>query len=201
MLDTLEVVDGRPFTAIENTAHDLAIVSAMVGDVRHVLDDIDHGRRTVAAFEKLVWRVKGLTHRLLITDEDRLRAHPRLCVVGFFGERHTELDPSPLEEANTAIVSQFVDYPGILSYGSIEVGDGRWANLVLHDDPSDREYWRRNACHSEAVRELSPVHYKHVRIHNARLSGPLSEDPSLVELRTKYFDYTGPKTWRAERLM
>lgn len=199
MLDPLEVVEGRPFTAIEHSARDLEIMTAMLADVLEVLEDIDRGRRVVAPYQKLVWKVDGLTHRLLLTDEERLRAHPGPCVVGFFGERHIELDPSPLEEANTAIVADFADYPGILSYGSIEVGDGRWANLVLHDDPVDREYWRRNPRHAEAVRVLSPVHYKHVRIHNARLSGPVSENPSVIALRTKYFDYTEAEVWRAER--
>lgn len=199
LLGSAEVLPQRPFTAREHTARDLGVVAAMLADVIEVLDDIDRGHRVVAPFQKLVWRVDGLTHRVLITDEDRLRSHPGLCVVGFFGERHLELDPSPLEDANTEIVADFVDYPGILAYGSIEVGGGRWANLVLHDDPSDRDHWRGNPRHARAVRVLSPMHYKNVRIHNARLSGPLSNHPSLIDVRTKYFDYSGPEIWRAER--
>lgn len=200
VLGPLEEVPERPFTAVDRIADDLQTLQVMLGDVRSVLADVDAGRRTLVAFQKLVWREKDLTHRLLICNESRLRSHPRLCVVGFFGERHPELDPMALEDANSDIVAGFADYPGILSYSSVELGgDGRWANMVLHDHPSDREYWRRNQRHVEAVKALSPVHYRNVRIHNAELTSPLAGSPTIVIQRTKYFDYSGGSAWRAER--
>ena len=81
----------------------------------------------------------------------------------------------------------------------MELAKGRWANLVLHDDPIDREYWRGSQLHAEAVRLLSPVHYKNVRIHNAELTDALTEDPKLTLERTKYYDFDGGVEWRAER--
>ncbi len=119
--------------------------------------------------------------------------------MGFFGERVTDVDPAPLEEANTEIVAEFTKYPGILSYSSVELPDGKWANLVLHDDPVDREYWRRSELHAEAVRVLSPVHYRNVRIHNAELTDALTDSPNFILERTKYYDFEGGVEWRAQR--
>lgn len=194
-----EDVAGRAFTAVDLLDRDRAILADILADVIGILADVDAGKRQITPYQPIVWRAKRRTRRTLICDEARLRAHPRLCVVGFFGERNPDLDADPLEEANTAIVAAFPEHRGILSYSSIELGVGRWANLVLHEDPADREHWRQNRLHADAVRVLSPVHYENVRIHNAELSGPILESPGIVLLRTKYFDYSGPTLWRAER--
>jgi len=145
--------------------------------------------------------VGGLTHRLLICNFERLRFHPGLCVVGFFAERRTDVDIWPLEEANSEIVSEFAGYPGILSYSSVELPDGHWANMVLHDDPVDTQFWRQSKLHTQAVEMLSPRHYFNVRIHNGRLTAGVFGRPSIVINKTKYFDYTGPSEWRAERVI
>lgn len=199
LLGPNEDAPGRPFTSVAQIERDRSILRVMLSDLTGVLAEIDAGVRRAAPYKKLAWKVRGRTHRLLICDEVSLRAHPGLCVVGFFGERHTDLDPKILEKANKAIVALFVDHPGILSYSSMELGKGRWANMVLHQDPTDREYWRQNALHTEAVNVLSPVHYLNVRIYNAELGDYISGSPTIRLLCTKYYDYTGPAPWRAER--
>lgn len=198
-LGPTEEAPGRPFTAVDLTDRDVSILHQMLADLRGVLREVDSGTREIDPYQKLAWQVDGLTHRLLICNEDRLRDRDETCLVGFFGERHRHLDPAPLEEANTAIVSEFTKYPGILSYSSIELPEGHWANLVLHDDPIDREYWRRSELHAEAVRLLSPIHYRNVRIHNGRMTDGLTDEPNLVIERTKYYDYEGGSEWRAQR--
>lgn len=197
-----EEIAERPFTAVAYIAADSAVLSGMVSDVRRVLHEIDVGRRKpLKPYRKMAWRQRGRSRRLLVSDEARLRSHPAPNLVGFFGERDIGLDITPLEEANTAIVASFADHPGILSYGSVEVGEGHWANLVLHEFPEDRELWRQNLLHAEVVKVLSPVHYQNVRIYNGVLSGPLGSAPTVILHRTKYYDYTGPSPWRAERVV
>ena len=190
---------GRPFTAVDLVERDAATLLELLADVRSVLREAKEGNRAIEPFQRLAWNVDGLAHRLIICDEPRLRFREKTCAVGFFGERRTDVDPGPLEAANSAIVAEFTHYPGILSYSSVELARGRWANLVLHDDPIDREYWRGSELHAEAVRFLSPVHYKNVRIHNAELTDGLTDDPKLVLERTKYYDFEGGVEWRAER--
>lgn len=198
-LGPTEEAPGRPFTAVDLIERDVSVLMTLIADVRGVLQEVDAGNRSIEPYEKMAWKVDGLTHRLLICDEYRLRHREETCVVGFFGERRTELDPQPLEEANTAVVAEFTKYPGILSYSSMELPGERWANLVLHDDPIDREYWRKSETHAQAVKRLSPIHYRNVRIHNARLTDALTESPSLAVERTKYYDFEGESEWRAVR--
>ena len=190
---------GRPFTAVDLIERDASTLLELLADVRSVLHEAKEGRRTIEPYQRLAWNVDGLAHRLIICNEQKLRFREKTCAVGFFGERRTDIDSAPLEEANTAIVAEFTHYPGILSYSSVELAKGRWANLVLHDDPIDREYWRGSQLHAEAVRLLSPVHYRNVRIHNAELTDALTEDPKLTLERTKYYDFDGGVEWRAER--
>lgn len=198
-LGPTEEAPGRPFTSVDLIPRDRDTLFQLLADVRGVLREVDAGIRVLEPYQKLAWKVDDLTHRLIICNEDRLRHRDRTCVVGFFGERRLKQDPTPLEEANSAIVGEFTRYPGILSYGSVELDKGRWANLVLHDDPVDREYWRQSELHAEAVRLLSPIHYRNVRIHNAELTDGLTDDPKLVLERTKYYDFEGGTEWRAER--
>ena len=199
VLGPSEPVPERPFTAIDLIDRDRAILHELLADVCRLVADSVAGIRTIVPYDAMEWRVDGRAHRHIICLEDRLRSHPKLCVVGFFGERRTELDDTPLEEVNAALVAEFSRYPGITSYSSLELPGGQWANLVLHDDPVDTEYWRRSELHARAVTALSQVHYRTVRIHNGELNGPLLQDPSIVLTSTKFFDFTGEAEWRAKR--
>jgi len=196
-----DVISDRPFTATELTIRDLGILHGILADVRSVVVEAEEGSRAFEPYQKLAWRVGGLTHRLLICDRERLRDHASLCAVGFFGEKRPTMDPWPLEDANTEIVAEFAKYPGILSYASVELPDGHWANLVLHDDPVDVQFWRSSQMHQRAVDTLTPEHYFNVRIHNGRLTSGIFDRPQIVITKTKYFDYTGPEAWRAERTL
>lgn len=124
VLGPREDAPGRPFTSVGLTGRDMSILLELLADVRGVLREVDAGTRTIERYQKLAWKVDGLTHRLIICDEARLRYRERTCVVGFFGERRTDLDPGPLEEANTALVAEFTRYPWILSYSSVELPGG-----------------------------------------------------------------------------
>jgi hypothetical protein len=196
-----DVVSSRPFTAVERTGQDLGILHGILADLRAVVVETEEGARHFEPFQKLVWKVGGLTHRLLITDIDRIRSHSELCVVGFIGDQRPDKDGWQLEEANTEIVAEFRKYPGILAYASVELPGDHWANMVLHDDPVDVQFWRTSEMHQRAAEMLSPQHYFNVRIHNGRLTSGIFDRPEIVIRKTKYFDYTGDGNWRAERVL
>ena len=196
-----DVVSGRPFTAVEMTGRDLGILHGILADVRAVVVEVEEGARHFEPFQKLAWKVGGLTHRLLITDIARIRAHSALCVVGFFGDKRPDHDGRLLDEANTEIVAEFPNYPGILAYASVELPGEHWANMVLHDDPVDVQFWRTSEMHARAVETLTPQHYFSVRIHNGALTSGIFDRPRIVIRKTKYFDYTTGEMWRAERTL
>lgn len=179
----------------------MAVLRQILTEVQGILSEAATGQRNIVPLRPISWKVGGRSRRHIICDEIRLRSHANCCVVGFFGDRRTELDFTALEKANRDLVAEFASFPEILGYSSIEVGGGQWGNMVLHEDPGDTESWRELVAHARAVESLARFHYRTVRIHNAELSAPLLADPSIVVKRTKYWDYTGPSEWRAERAL
>lgn len=193
-----ESVPRRPFTSIALYGHDLEILSIMLSELRYGFSKLDAS--DLVAFDPQEWEVDGLRHRIILARPEILKDSALVCVVGFFGERHLHLDGGPLEEANTELVLEFRHHLGILSYSSLELGDGNWANLVLHDAPENREHWRSGEAHAKAARELSPIFYRTVRIHNGILRGGLAGGEDIAIERTKYWDYRRKSSvWHAVR--
>lgn len=203
MLTKLLAVDQsvrrRPFTSTGLYDRDRSVLSYMLEDLRAMLGEMDDGAITVTSFQPIEWLVHGLKRRTILTDPMRLHAREDVCVVGFFGERHVDRDGTALEEANAEIVLEFQNYPGILCYSSMELADGNWANLVLHDVPEAREYWRASQAHAKAARELAPLFYRTVRIHNGTLAGGVLGGKQILIERTKYWDFRTTRVWHAVR--
>lgn len=196
VLEITEGVRGRPFTSPDLYTADHAVLSFMLADLQALLTSA----AAVEAYKPIEWIVHGRKRRTIVCDPMALNSEKvDVNVVGFFGERNDERDGTPLEEANAEIVLEFRNYPGILSYNSMELTDGNWANLVLHDKPDTREYWRASRRHAEAAEELSPLYYRTVRIHNGILPGGLHGGEEIRIESTKYWDFTRPTVWRARR--
>jgi hypothetical protein len=194
-----ESVARRPFTSPGLYPRDLAILGYMLEDLRGLLVRMATGKVTVVPYRAIEWVVHDLKRRVVICDAMSLHNRRSAQLVGFFGERHPDQDGTPLEEANFEIVLEFQKYPGILSYSSMELADGNWANLVLHNVAEDRETWRASETHARAARELSPLYYRTVRIHNGVLPDGVMGNRSMVVERTKYWDYGSAKVWHAVR--
>lgn len=194
-----ESVARRPFTSPGLYPRDLAILGYMLEDLRGLLVRMATGKVTVVPYRAIEWVVHDLKRRVVICDAMSLHNRRSAQLVGFFGERHPDQDGTPLEEANFEIVLEFQKYPGILSYSSMELADGNWANLVLHNVAEDRETWRASETHARAARELSPLYYRTVRIHNGVLPDGVMGNRSMVVERTKYWDYGSGKVWHAVR--
>ena len=197
ILGPQQVVRGRPFTKPSLYRADTRALTYMLHDLKCL---IDADRIPVVPFTAIEWEVNGLSRRSMVCDLETLTGrHKELCFVGFFGERHLDRSMEPLESANAELVLEFRNYPGILSYSSMELYDGNWANLVIHDVPKAREYWRSSERHAEAAERLSPQFYQSVRIHNGTIPGGLSGGGDVVIQTTKYWDYRKSRVWQAVR--
>ena len=203
-----ESVPGRPCTDPGLYAADRGLLAYMLQDVRALVRLAQNGVVEVEEYEPIVWFVHGLKRRIVPCRLARLLDGRDLEVVGFFGSRRQAIGASPvasedpIEALDRDLTAEFKYHPGICSYSTIEMIDGFWANLVLHEVPSDTEDWRSNHVHRGAV-ALSPDLYRDVRIHNGRLSGGVDSNHEIVLDRTKYWDY-GPEvgaepTWMAWR--
>jgi hypothetical protein len=194
-----EAVAGRGFTDPARTAGDLGAVRVMLEEVR---------RRTADAlplpfgcppppFERR--EADGRAHRTILCDARRLGDGRDVAWVGFFAIKRPDVDPAPLAGRDDELIREFPSHPGVLSYSSLEVGDGDWGNLILLDGDAAREQWGAGERHAHAVRDLAPRHYTDVRLHQGVLPGGVRSGRDPVLRRTRYLDYRGGVTWRAER--
>ena len=193
-----ETAAGREFTDPAQTTRDLAAVGLMLDNIRRQVSaaTLPAGSCPVvlAGLE-----TDGRAHRAIVCDTRRLGDGRDLAWVGFFAARRRDVDSAPLTIQDEELIREFPDHPGILSYSSLELGDGDWGNLILLDGDEAREHWRVSERHAHAARELAPRHYADVRLHHGILPGGVRAPGGAVLRRTKYYDYRDGVTWRAER--
>jgi len=194
-----EVPANRAFADPEHYHGDIALLNYLLQDLRVIVRQAARGTEKPRNYESIVWEVHGLMRRTVICDLDALVLPTNRQVVGFFGDRRSKSSDDEVDAAELDVVGEFSTYPGIISYSSIELLDGQWANLVVHTQPTDRDAWRKSHIHIEAAEDLAPKIYHNVRIHNGCVpGGPIGSGTVVIE-STKYFDYDGSPMWHAFR--
>lgn len=180
---------------------DIALLNYLLQDIRALVRQAAAGLIELDPYQQLAWEVHGLRRRTVICDPTRLVEHADVQIVGFFGNRRTDTNRDEIDEVNLGLLGEFRDYPGILSYSSVELVDDHWANLVVHAEPTDRERWRSSTLHIRAAEDLSPDFYHSVRIHNGCLPLGVVGPETVVIETTKYWDYDVSPAWRAQRAL
>jgi hypothetical protein len=198
-LGEYETVLTHSCTDVSLYAPDLDVMAYMLQDLRTLLRSADAGKIDVWSHRPFAWDVHGLRRRTVVCEPAHIRIRQRACIVGFFGNRRTELPYEKLDAIDVRLLDEFKGYSGILSYTSMELSDDYWANLVVHAEPDDREIWRTSTAHQHAV-ELSPVLYSSVRIYNGHLSDGVAGNRAIEIDSTKYWDYEDDPVWRALRV-
>ncbi len=193
-----ETVDGHPCTDVSLYSPDLDLLAYMLQDLRSLMRSNDAGKIDLVAHEAKLWEVHGLRRRTVVCDPDRVRGRDRVFVVGFFAERRDDIDYPALDQLELQLLLDFRNFPGILSYSSIELANDFWANLVIHGVPDDTEAWRQSSAHAKAV-GVSPSLYSSIRIHNGHLDGGVPGNRAIEIDRTKYWDYEHDPVWQAVR--
>jgi len=193
-----DVADGHPCTDIALYSPDLDLLAYMLQDLRSLIRSSDAGKADLVAHEPKLWSVHGLRRRTVVCEPEQIRLDDRVCVVGFFAERREDIDYPSLDELELTLLLEFRNFPGILSYSSIELANDFWANLVVHAVPDDTEAWRGSSAHARAV-DVSPDLYSAIRIHNGHLDGGVPGNRAIEIDRTKYWDYDHEPVWQAVR--
>lgn len=197
-LGPYETVIARACTDVSLYAPDLDVMAYMLQDLRTLLRSHAAGKTELTPHVATLWTVHGLHRRTVVCDLERVLQPDRVCIVGFFGNRRTELPYESLDATDAGLLDEFQYYPGILSYSSVELADDYWANLVVHAEPDDRDNWRTSAAHVNAV-EMSPVLYSDVRIYNGHLQGGVDGNRAIDIDSVKYWDYETDPVWRGFR--
>jgi hypothetical protein len=200
-LRTEENPAGHPCADIRHYEADLALLNHLLGDLRALLRGAQAGELALSPYEVRTWHEDGLRRRIVMCDPAALLTGTDVLIVGFLGNRRSTAEAQAIDEFDIDVISEFRQYPGILSYSSTERMPKQWANLVVHQEVGDREAWRHSAVHIEAAEVLSPVVYHSVRIHNGRLRGGPIGDGSLTVDLSKYWDYDSDPMWHAIRTL
>ena len=192
---------AHPCADISHYSSDLALLNYLLQDLRVLVRQAAAGETELGEYQTILWDVHGLRRRVVICDPVRILREGDVQVVGFLGDRRSTREAERVDAAELDVIGEFRQYPGILSYSSVELVNNQWANLVVHTDPDDREAWRHSDTHIEAAEELAPIVYNSVRIHNGCIrGGPLGPENVVIET-TKYFDYGVSPMWHAVRLL
>ncbi len=197
-LDPMERISDRSFSDPEHSWSDLRVLESMCRRLWQVVQD---DAISLAGGQADLCEPDGRRHRVIVTDRRTLMCAAELAVVGFCGQKRTDLSPSlvqTMDVVDQSLVAELAGQPYLLSYSSMELHDGNWANLVVMRSLEGIEHWRTSPRHAAAVAELSPHYYCSIRLHNALLIGGLASS-RLTLLRTKYYDYRAGQCWMAVR--
>jgi hypothetical protein len=200
-LSAIETVPDRPFTNPAHSRADAAILNYMRWRLHYLLSQSQIGPEHPLARELYIQTLneeRGRFHRLVILEREPLLTEAELTLVGFFGHRRGEVNPALLQDVDVELVQEFLNHPYVLSYCSLELADSNWANMVLLRNAAGIEHWRASQKHAYAAREMAPLYYTGIRLHNGVLPSGLAS-PHMNLLSTKYYDFRGPELWRAIR--
>lgn len=179
-----ELVAGRPFTDLSQSATDLQALIYMASRLR------DTVLSTTPTSPGII-EASGPNNRYLriVLCQPVKLTFDDTFVVGFFGQKRSDAEPGLLTQVDDTLVKGLADTPYVISYSSLQLEDGNYGNLVVLSEEAGRESWRENKTHQYAVAELTPGYYESVRLHNGLMRGALGPNPTIELTSTKYFDY------------
>jgi hypothetical protein len=193
-----EEVLSRPFAARANTTGDATVMRAMLIRLRALargwLDNEPAGAGVLVREPD----ADGYRHWIRVPDRKALLAARRLTAVGFFGQARSNVDHVPIHELETGIVDTLERIDGILSYYDLALPAGGYGNLILCAEPGAPARVHGHELHRRAV-DLTPRHYRSVRLHTGVIPSALIGDADLVVERTRYYDYGSEPAWLAVR--
>jgi hypothetical protein len=198
------VLAERPFTHPDRTFDDLRVLNRSLARLRAALHANllqGDGPMTHHSWDDEL----GNRQRIIVRAGMEIQALPTLWLVGFFGQRRADADRLRMDGVDQALVDDMANEHGkIVCYYTAALENGQYGNMVLSSCDSARDRWNGAVRHARAVRELAPLYYRSVRLHNGVLEGGIAgaQGPALTV--TKYFDYGSQAEperapWRAIR--
>ncbi len=195
-----DAVPDKPFTDLRHTTQDIQSIrfmSTMIWQLLEAMMQSDVARPLLLHHPtKRAW-----THRIVITQPERLRERDHLPIVGFFGFKTPQANVALAQELDEELIAELFDFDEILGYATIWLPTGDYANMVVFASPKGKEQYGHSKKHANAVRLLTPDYYHVIRIYNGELPNGIASPDTLRLDRIKYYDYSETPMWRAVRNM
>lgn len=171
------------------TPDDSDVLRYMRNTVYRHVHERSRGAAPESSEPQYLLEADGRQHRIVVMNGGALQHGGRFAFVGFFGRKRPEADGEALDALDRELMAEFAEFPQLLSYSSLEMTDGSWANLVIMSSPEGAIHWAKSSRHSYAVREVAPRCYSTIRLHSGALvAGDVSPNGLQIQ-RTKHFVY------------
>ena len=134
------------------------------------------------------------THRIAIYNPQQLLLNCKIDFVGFISRKQQPGDQEVIEEIrgmDKKLIVELINTPGLMSYSSLELRDGRWCNLVLFCGAETKMHIRNSEMHAYAAYQLSPRYYEWIRLHNGIILAGLARNEMQLQ-KTTYYVFQGP---------
>lgn len=202
-LNSSEALDEHSPPGGEENEQDLVLLRYMAQKIYITLYLLDEPTDPSQPLLYYLEEGQKYTHRIAIYSPQELWISKRLDFVGFISRKLQPQDPQVIEEIRAIdkkLVVELVGTPGLMSYSSLELRDGRWCNLVLFSGSETKKHIRNSETHAYAAYQLSPRYYDWVRLHNGVMPGGLARNEMLLQ-KTTYYRFHGPHEKPAIRVL
>lgn len=198
-LTPTDILPERPFTHPQQIPEDLATLRYMA---RQLCLTLENPHMLADTPQTILFNTPGKSswiHRLVLANPQLFFRPGSILVVGFFGQSRSQANIALAQEFDKTLLQEIPQHEGLISYSTMMLNDGNYANLILFSDEGAQVAWSRSEAHAKAVFELSPGYYFSVRIYNGRLPEGIQQHNQLHLHRARYFDYTTNPLWRGVR--
>ncbi|MBC8161062.1 MAG: hypothetical protein H7Z42_07565 [Roseiflexaceae bacterium] len=172
------------------THHDTAALRYMRARLHRFIQTEPAVERTHAPHIVYIPEPDNRQHRVVALNSAALLSGVVLTFVAFFGHKRTDSDAAQLDALDHELIHECLKMPQLLSYSSLELSDGSWANLVLLQSPDGIARWVESPRHAYAAHEVAPKSYREIRIHRGTLPAGLEPHGAIEFHRTRHFAYT-----------
>jgi hypothetical protein len=135
---------------------------------------------------------RNRTHRMVVYHPQEAEMLTRkLTFIGFIGGLQGHVSPTTIQEIHrmdNILLAELAHHPGLISYSSLELHQGRWYNLVLLNNEQAKHYFHHNSTHSYAAQLVATYYYAWIRLHTGVMPvGLVGND--MRPLSTKYYRF------------
>lgn len=200
-LTPTDIVAERPFTHPSHIPGDLSTLRYMA---RQLCLTLQNPHMPTDLPQTILFNMPGQAswiHRQVLANPQHFKETSLIHVVGFFGQSRSQADIELAQEFDLTLMKEIPLHDGLISYSTMLLKDGNYANFVLFTSENTLIAWSRSEAHAKAVYELSPNFYHSIRIYNGRLPHGIQQSDALKLHKARYFDYDHPPLWRGVRTL
>jgi hypothetical protein len=193
-LNTSQSLDEHAIPTADQSNFDLVILRYMTQRIYVTLYLLDEPVDPAQPLLYYTEEGRKHTHRIAVYRPEELLQNSSLDFVGFISAKLKPGRRQVIKEIRAVdkrLIVELISTPGLLSYSSLELRDGRWCNLVLFSGSETKVHIRNSETHAYAAYQLSPRYYEWVRIHNGSMPGGLARNEIVLQ-KTKYYLFQGP---------